>query len=205
MPITTLALAAAENAVNKALSLDPFTAKRLTALAGRVIAIHIDAPALDLYILPDEHGVMLMSRYEGRPDLKLSGDIGAFVRLAAQDRADKQGIPPGISIEGDANLASQLQAIIAGLDLDWEEQLSRLTGDTVAHQTGRLVRGAAAYVRETSGTLGMNLEEFLKEETRFLPQRFEVDEWVADVDRLRDDAARLEARVQRLENLRTKG
>ena len=205
MPITTLALAAAENAVNKALSLDPFTAKRLAGLAGRVIAIHIDAPALDLFIIPDPHGVMLMSRYEGRPDLKLSGGIGAFARLAGQDRTQgKQGVPSGIGIEGDANLASQLQEIVAGLDLDWEEQLSRLTGDTIAHQTGRLVRGAAAYARETAGTLGMNLEEFLKEETRFLPQRFEVDEWVADVDRLRDDAARLEARVQRLEKSRTK-
>lgn len=200
--IPPLPLAAAETALNKALALDPFTARRLTELAGRVIAIHTESPDLDLFLLPDSHGVMLMGHYEGRADLRLSGSLAAFAQLASQNQQQPQGIPAGIHVEGNANLASQLQSIAAGLDLDWEEQLSHLTGDAIAHQTGRLLRGGAAYLSQTAGTLGMNLEEFLKEEARLLPQRFEVDEWVAGVDELRDDAARLEARIQRIERAR---
>lgn len=196
MTIPAIALVAAETAINKALGMDPISARRLAALEGRVIAIHLDPPALTLYLLPDQHGLMLMGRYEGDPELRLSGSPSAFAKLAAGNGG---GIPPGISIEGDASLASELQAIAAGLDLDWEEQLSRITGDGIAHQTGRLVRGSGAYLRQTANTLGLNLEELLKEEARLLPQRFEVDQWVNDVDRLRDDVARLEARLARID------
>jgi len=201
--LPAFALAAAETALNKALTLDPVSAKRLAALEGRVITIRIDTPLTDnglaLTLLPDSHGVMLMGRYEGEPDLQLSGSLSAYAKLASDKRG---GIPAGITIKGDANLATELQAIAAGLDLDWEEQLSRLTGDTIAHQTGRLVRGGSSYLRKTAQTLGLNLEEFLKEEARLLPQRFEVEEWVSDVDRLRDDVARLEARLRQLETAR---
>jgi len=196
MNIPAIALAAAETALNKALSLDPVTRDRLAALAGRVIGIHLTAPALTLYLLPDSHGVMLMGRYEGQPDLLLTGSVASFAKLAAENN---QGIPAGIGITGDANLATTLQRITAGLDLDWEEQLSRLTGDRIAHQTGRLLRGGNDYLRQTANTAALDLEEFLKEEARLLPQRFEVDEWVSDVDRLRDDVARLEARLSRLQ------
>lgn len=201
--LPTLALAAAETALNKALSMDPVSAQRLAALEGRVITIRIDTPLSDsglaLTLLPDSHGVMLMGHYEGEPDLQLSGSLSAYATLATEKRG---GIPAGITIQGDANLATELQSIAAGLDLDWEEQLSRLTGDTFAHQTGRLLRNGSDYLHNTAHTLGLNLEEFLKEEARLLPQRFEVQEWVSDVDRLRDDVARLEARLRQLETAR---
>ena len=198
--LPTLALAAAETAINKALDMDPVSAKRLATLQGRAITLQIDTPLSDnrltLTLLPDSHGVMLMDRYEGKPDLQLSGSLSAYAKLATNKRGS---IPAGITIEGDANLASKLQAIAIGLELDWEEQLSRLTGDTLAHQTGRLVHSGSRYLRDTARTLGLNLEEFLKEEARLLPQRFEVEEWITDVDQLRDDVARLEARLQQLE------
>jgi ubiquinone biosynthesis protein UbiJ len=42
--------------------------------------------------------------------------------------------------------------------------------------------------------------EYLQEEGRDLPTPTEVEEFLADVDRLRDDAERLEARLARLES-----
>ena len=38
----------------------------------------------------------------------------------------------------------------------------------------------------------------LQEEGRLLPTRYEIDQFLADVDRLRDDGERLAARVERL-------
>ena len=195
MALPPLLLAAAETALNQALEMDPVTRDRVRALDGKVIAVTLESPALELFLLPDSSGVMLMGRHDGSPELRLGGTLSALSHLARREG----GIPQGVTIEGDAGLAAELQAIAAGLDLDWEEQLSHLTGDAVAHQTGRAVRGAAGYLHQVSDTLSANLEEFLKEEARLLPQRFEVEEWVAEVDRLRDDTARLEARVQRLD------
>ena len=200
MNIPPLVLATAETTINQALDLDPLTRERVRALDGRVIAIALESPAIELFILPDNAGVMLLGRYEGEPDLRLRGPLSALFHLARR----QGGIPPGITIEGDAGLATELQAIAAGLDLDWEEQLSRLAGDGIAHQTGRAVRGGAQWLRQTGDTLALNLQEFLKEEAHLLPQPFEVADWVTEVDRLRDDSARLEARLARLEQARRK-
>jgi len=41
--------------------------------------------------------------------------------------------------------------------------------------------------------------EYLTEESRDLPARPEVEDWIAQVDRLREDADRLEARLALLE------
>ena len=43
-----------------------------------------------------------------------------------------------------------------------------------------------------------NIREYLQEESRDLPSRYEVDRFTADVDALRDDVDRLAARVGRL-------
>jgi ubiquinone biosynthesis protein UbiJ len=47
--------------------------------------------------------------------------------------------------------------------------------------------------------LTTNVVEFLQEEGRDVPTRVEVEEFLEGVDRLRDDAERLEAKLARLE------
>ncbi|MGB5200150.1 MAG: sterol-binding protein, partial [Sedimenticolaceae bacterium] len=95
--------------------------------------------------------------------------------------------------------------VLADLDIDWEEQLSRFTGDIAAHEIGRGVRAASregARMRRSSEQI---LSEYLTEEARLLPHRFEVEDFIADVDTLRDDAERLAARIALLEKRRRGG
>jgi ubiquinone biosynthesis protein UbiJ len=44
-----------------------------------------------------------------------------------------------------------------------------------------------------------NLSEYLTEEARLLPHRFEVEDFLGEVDVLRDDCERLAARISLLE------
>ena len=44
-----------------------------------------------------------------------------------------------------------------------------------------------------------NITEYLQEESRALPSRYEVESFRSKVDTLRDDVDRLAARIQRLE------
>ena len=46
--------------------------------------------------------------------------------------------------------------------------------------------------------MNANIREYLQEESRELPSRYEVERFTADVNALRDDVERLAARVQRL-------
>jgi ubiquinone biosynthesis protein UbiJ len=113
------------------------------------------------------------------------------------DSAD-QLFSGAVAISGDTELGHNFGKLLGGLDIDWEEQLSRLTGDLLAHRIGNLARGAARWGKDALEALRQDLPEYLQEEVRLLPGRYEVEEFLTEVDRLRDDLERLEQRVRRL-------
>lgn len=142
------ALGALETALNAALALDPRTLQRLGELEGKVIELRLTQPAVTLHLAPHPEGLRLMGYFDGTPDASLAGPATAFLRL----RGDG-GIPGALSVAGDAALAGEFQRIVAQLDFDLEEHLSHLAGDAVAHEAGRMARGAAALVREAADAL----------------------------------------------------
>ena len=48
--------------------------------------------------------------------------------------------------------------------------------------------------------MGANVREYLQEESRDAPSRYEVEQFSAGVSTLRDDVDRIEARLNRLES-----
>lgn len=206
MPLSTLAVAALEDALNRYLDLDPDTQAQLATLHGRVIGLEVLGLGLTLYFAPAPHRLQLLSSFEGTPTCRLRGAPLALARLGRGSGA--QGLFGGdVTIEGDTETAHRFGEILAALDVDWEEQLSRLTGDVAAHQIGQFARSGAAWARNSHRSLEQDLGEYLKEEGRLLPTRFEVDAFMEAVDRTRDDVERLEARISRLlqNRGRTKG
>jgi ubiquinone biosynthesis protein UbiJ len=196
--VNTSTLAAAlESALNHYLDLDPRGLQRAASLQGKVIALSLTGIGLTLYFLPDASGVQVLSRYEGDIDTHLSGTPLGFARLGLDRREDAlfQG---AVRIDGDTAIGQQFQELLARVDWDWEEQLSHLTGDVIAHQAGRLAERAGRLLQDGRETLASDCSEYLQEEARLLPTRIEVEYFLDDVDRLRDDTERLQARVERL-------
>jgi ubiquinone biosynthesis protein UbiJ len=83
-----------------------------------------------------------------------------------------------------------------------EEELSRVIGDVAAHQVGNAARAFLEFGRRAAGTLAQNVAEYLQEEGRDVPARTEAEEFNVEVDRLRDDVERLEARLALLQGKR---
>ena len=175
-------------------------APRLAAFHGRVIAIDLLGTGIRLYFVPDEGGrLQVLSRYEGEPDCTLAGSPLDMMRAADPEQGSAQLFAGRVRIEGDTELGHRFSEILGGLDIDWEEQLSRLVGDVAAHGIGQGIREGAEQARRSGATLEKNLSEYLTEEARLLPHPLEVEAFVDDTDRLRDDVARLEARLKLLE------
>jgi ubiquinone biosynthesis protein UbiJ len=63
----------------------------------------------------------------------------------------------------------------------------------------RLAGGAIAWARRTHRVIGENIAEYLKEESRDLVARPEVEEFLHGVDQVREAADRVEARLQGLQ------
>jgi ubiquinone biosynthesis protein UbiJ len=198
MVIPDAALAGLETALNRYIALDPEGAARLGPLHGRLIAIELAGFGTRIDLIPGPDGLQVFGAYKGEPDCLLRGSPLALARMGLAERKEDQLFGGEVQIEGDTRLAQEFGAFLGGLDVDWEEQLSRLVGDPIAHQVGSGLRMVADWGRKSSDTLNQDLKEYLQEEGRLVPTAYEVQGFLDRVDTLRDDVERLAARIERL-------
>ncbi len=193
-----------EAALTTYLRLDPDSLPRAAALAGKAIAVELvfttagaAGPRLTLYLLPAADGIRVTDYYPGTLDVRVRGTP---LELANQfRRGSGEGMETGVEVQGDTQLAKAFQELLGGIDIDWEEQLSRLVGDAVAHQIGNAVRELRAWGRQALATLFQNTAEYFQQETRDLPPSGALAAFMDAVDTLRSDTDRLEARLRRLQ------
>ena len=198
MSLTAAGLAALERLFNRYLALSPGAPERMARLHGRVFRFELEGLGVSLHMVPGPDGVSLLQTIEGEPDCTLRGTPLALLHLGDEKRGPDSLFAGEVTISGDTELAHRLGDVLGGMDIDWEEELSRYTGDIVAHQVGRGVRGGLRWGSRTLETLGLDVAEYLREEAALLPDREEIDAFVQDVDELRDDVERLEARLRLL-------
>ncbi len=181
---------------NRLLRLDPDTLARLGGMQGRVIRLEFTDLQAALDLAPSAAGLRVSAAGVAPAQVTLRGTLGSFLRLGLN--TEGAVLPGTIEIGGDLELGRRFERALRGLDIDWEEELARLTGDVLAHRIGNLARGARVWLRQAAGSLGRDVAEYLQEEARFLPTRASVEDFLAQVDVLRADADRLEQRVRRL-------
>lgn len=199
MTIRDLAIEGLQNTINGLLSLDDRTRERLAGLHGRCIAIELTGAGLTLFFAPGHDGrLQVLGEVEHEPDCRLSGSPFDLLRASDRDAGPAQLFAGRVRIDGDTRIAQRFSEALGDLDIDWEEQLSRLVGDIAAHEIGRGARTARAEAARIARSSSTNLADYLTEEARLLPHRFEVEAWMDDVDRLRDDVDRLAARLDLL-------
>jgi ubiquinone biosynthesis protein UbiJ len=198
MTISAALFASLEQLLNQAINLDPDAASRLAPMQGQVIQLDLLGSGLTIYMIPEPQGFQILSHFEGQPDCLLRGSLLDLANMRSPADSADQLFNGSVTIEGDTALAQQFGEFFNSLDIDWEEQLSRLTGDIAAHQIGSMARGFVAWGKQLNQTVNLNLKEYLEEELRLLPGRYEMEPFLQNVDRLRDDVERLEARIQRL-------
>ncbi len=186
-----------EKAFNQWLHMDPEAVRKLERLQGKTIAVELSDLQLRICILIDERRIRLLTDEHAAADTSIRTDLATLSRMALQRGGDLgQG---KMEISGDLDTGHRFKQILDQVDIDWEEQLSHITGDLVAHQTAELARKTLQWSRETASSLGQDLSEYLVEEKKLVPHPYELKEFISEVDRLRDDTERLAARIRRLQ------
>lgn len=166
-------------------------------LSARVIAVRVRDTALSMYFTIGDDAVDLTTASDAEPDVVLTGSLLALARMAGQrgEGAIRDG---SLDLTGDAETAQAFQRLLAFARPDIEEELSGLVGDVAAHRLGEIARGIGRWGRGVRSTMRDNIREYLQEESRSLPSRYEVERFAKDVDVLRDDVDRLAARIDKL-------
>jgi len=166
-------------------------------LDGKTVAVRVKDTALAMYFQIRDEVVLLATDSEDEPDVVITGSLLTLAGMARS--ADEQALRDGsLDLTGDAYTAQAFQELLALAKPDIEEELSLFVGDVAAHHVGELAKGLGNWAREARSTMGANIREYLQEESRDLPSRYEFEGFASAVDSLRDDVARLEARFNRM-------
>ena len=191
-----------ERLIDGALDLDPETRSALAGLSGKVVDVELSG-AGSLRVRIDDERLHIGPRDDAADaDVTIRGAPLSLLRFAFAGDREAQILSEEVSLRGDIALATRLQQIAGRLDIDFEEAFARHLGDAPAHELVRAMRGFGGWLSGTGSALLEDASEYLRHETALTPRRVEVDRFVNDVDDLRDDAERLEARVARLERRR---
>ncbi len=189
--------------VNKTL-LETTPARKLAAeLEGRSFAVRVSRSALALTLMVEGGELKASSELDDEPDVLVEGPVSGLARMVFSGGDMAALTDSGISVTGQADLGQKFQRLLKLARPDPEEELAGLIGDAAAHQVGTALRQAADWGRRSGGILAANVREYLQEEQQDIPSGYEMGRFSRDVQTLRDDIERAEARLARLERNRT--
>lgn len=168
------------------------------ALQDRVFAVRVKDTSLAMFIIVGPGEIFLTGEFSDDPDVVVSGSLLSLARLAGRD-GDAVIRDGAVDLTGDAELAAQFQKLLRYGRPDLEEEFSGAVGDVIAHTVGEFARNVGRWGTDVRSTMRQNVTEYLQEESRTVPSRYEADVFRKRVESLRDDVARFDARVKRLE------
>lgn len=128
--------------LNHVLMSEPQATQRLARQKGQRIELVWNR--MQLQLLPTPAGLLERGQFDGF-DLRLTvTDASALEVLSALARGDK----PRVRIEGDVQLAAEVNWLIDHVRWDAEEDLARLIGDASAHTLAQWGRQATQAMRQ---------------------------------------------------------
>jgi ubiquinone biosynthesis protein UbiJ len=190
---------AIEKSLNCYLTLDPESAARMKKLIGKTVSIemqtHLPLPILFLYF--DERNIRVLTETPEKIDIKIKGTPLSLLRMSfTKDK--KKFFSDDVSIEGNLELGQHVIDLFDQLEIDWEEHASHWIGDVPAHQVGRAVRSLKDVSQRLRQSLLRNINEYVHEEVDLFPPLEAVQDFFTEVDVIRMDVDRLEARLLKL-------
>lgn len=159
--------------------------------AGRSAAIL--TPPLALRFAIGDNGFLEDSTQVAEATVSISPLL--LPRLALQDPSAAREV----ELSGDAQLAGDIARLLQQLDWDAEADMARLMGDVAAHRLTETARQWLGDPRRILRNVGESSIEYLESEARMIASKSALNHFASAVDTLRDDAARLEKRLQALE------
>lgn len=181
-----------EITVNRLLRLDSRHGELLQPLQDKVVQIEL-LPGRRILQAVFQPGAVRFLRGAGEPaDLILRGpphQLLGMLRKPPQSLAELA--ERGLAFEGDHQLALQLAQITSQLRPDWEEALSDLFGDSLAHRAGVAAREFSGYGRRVRHSLSQGIGDFLKYELGLAAGRDELEDLYQQIEQLRAELEQL--------------
>ncbi|MGO8755894.1 MAG: SCP2 domain-containing protein [Gallionellaceae bacterium] len=175
--------------LNHLLAQSGWALPRLARFTGRTARFNI-APFTFACTIQDD-GMLHETLPSATADASCHIPPSLLPRLALQDASAFDQI----ECSGDAALIEEILFLARHLRWDAAEDLSRFTGDIAAERIVRFAKDIHRQARDTVLNLAQALTEYWTEERPLLAKPQQVAAFVLDVNRLREEVARLEQRI----------
>lgn len=195
MPMTLAARPFAAT-VNHLLARESWARDRLAPYAGKTARLSCPPVVLTLLVQPDGYLAAVDEQDAQRVDVSLSLPAGAFSSFVQGGQA---AVMKHVKIEGDAEFAQVIGKLAEHLRWEPDEDLAKLIGDAPAARIASFARAAGDQAKRTGRNLLGSVTEYLLDENPQLVRRAELDGLNAELSRARDALARVEKRIERLE------
>lgn len=178
--------------LNHLINQNSWARSQLRPFGGK--AVRFDIPPISATLVVLENGGLAMAGNAVVPDAIVVIPFPVALRLLAKDEA----AATLTTLEGDTDLAAALAKVLRNMQWEYEEDLSKLIGDVPAHELASLGRKAAAEVKKQSFNLAEMLAEYWQEEQPLIAKKRHVEQFIKDVDSLREDTERLAKRLEKI-------
>lgn len=185
-------------AINRILSRNSWALLELKSFAGRTAGFAL--PLGTILFTISETGELYAAESEARPDVTFLITPGQMLRVLARDET----VLSEIAVEGDTDFATVVNRVWRQLRWDIEEDLAVLFGDIAAHRMAQTARTLDRWRAQSFDGLAHSFAEYWTEEQPLIARAGDVESFNREVDRLRDDLARLEKRIDQLTSVRDK-
>jgi ubiquinone biosynthesis protein UbiJ len=183
------------SAMNKSLSYDYVSVKKLDAFEGKVIKVELESTPFTFYMTILQRKILLSKHNDNEIDTTIKGTPLALFSMNAAEPIS--GIK-SVQINGDANTGQFFAKWLKNIKPDWEEAWCELLGDGMGVRASNLAKGLLDFGKIIKNSFIHNTSEYLVEESRDLISPTEMEEFLDDVDDLKADTARLERQIKTL-------
>ena len=188
-----------EPVLNDLISTSDRDLSSLKRIQGKLIALKIRPFDVQLFIYTSDNKLCLQGEVDGIPDVEISGSPGALIRNAMGGLAERSIAPDEIQITGDTVLARQFQTVIRDYGINWTNVISRVSPKLLQYQVRRFLKQTAEWTKSTEASFRLDISEYVQEEIRLTPTVTEAQNWMSEIDILRNSVDRLSQRILRLQ------
>ncbi|WP_233828193.1 ubiquinone biosynthesis accessory factor UbiJ [Paraburkholderia sp. ZP32-5] len=192
----TLAAKPFAAAVNHLLARESWARERLVPYAGKTARLSCPPVVVALLVQPDGYLGTIGEAEAAQFDVTISVPSDA---LPAFVQGGQAAVMKHVKIEGDAEFATVIAKLAEHLRWEPEEDLAKLIGDGPAWRIASVVRSVGEHVQRTGRNLLDTAAEYLLDENPQLVRRTALADFNVELARARDALARVEKRIERLE------
>src|SRR3990167_7180632 len=177
--------------INAALRHDARAQQKLATMNNKIISIRCVDWKINSTLSINHSKIFITKNMQEKYDAEIKGTASNFISLFLKGADSAALFQHPIEISGDMQLIEVWRDMMMQLDIDWEEPLSQVTGDVMAHHIGQSLRKIKKEMRNTSATLQWQTQEYLHYELKALPTKKQVEKLYAAIATLRNDVDRL--------------